>query len=79
MNPRAKSAKPTDDYILEIEFINGETRRFDMKPLFQYPVYQPLKDPSYFNRVFVSGGIVQWPNEEDISPDLLYLDSPAVA
>lgn len=75
MNPRAKSVKATSQFILEVEFTNGEIRRFDVKALLSFPVYQPLKDPSYFKKVFVSGGIVQWPNEEDISPDLLYLDS----
>lgn len=79
MNPRAKSVKPLNNYILEVEFTNGDVKHFDMKSLLQYPVYQPLKDPPYFKRVFVSGGIVQWPNEEDISPDLLYLDSRVVA
>lgn len=79
MSPKAKSAKPLDNNVLEVEFINGEVRYFDLKPLLRYPIYQPLQDPSYFGRVFVSGGIVQWPNEEDISPDLLYLDSRAIA
>jgi len=79
MNPRAKGVKPLSQYVLEVEFTSGEIRRFDMKALLHYPIYQPLKEQSYFERVFVSGGIVQWPNEEDISPDLLYLDSREVA
>ncbi len=79
MNPRAKKAKPLDGFKLEVEFTNGEIRRFDVTPLLSYPVYQPLKEKAYFQRVFVSQGIVQWPNEVDISPDLLYLDSQQVA
>ncbi len=79
MNPRAKSAKALEEFKLEVEFSNGEIRLFDVTPLLKFPVYQPLKDRHYFERVFVSQGVVQWPNEVDISPDLLYLDSQAVA
>ena len=79
MNPRAKNAKALDGYKIEVEFTNGEIRRFDVTPLLSYPVYEPLKDRAYFKTVFVSQGIVQWPNEVDISPDLLYIDSQKVA
>ncbi|MCM2282524.1 MAG: DUF2442 domain-containing protein [Bdellovibrionaceae bacterium] len=75
MNPRAKSVKPLSQFVLEVEFTNGEVRRFDVSPLLKFPVYQPLQNRIYFEKVFVTQGIVQWPNEEDISPDLLYLDS----
>lgn len=79
MNPRAKKAKALDGFKIEVEFINGEIRIFDVMPLLSYPVYQPLKARAFFEKVFVSQGIVQWPNEVDISPDLLYLDSQEVA
>jgi hypothetical protein len=78
MNPRAIKAKALDGLRIEVEFSNGEIRCFDVTPLLNFPVYQPLKVRAYFERVFVSGGIVQWPNEEDISPDTLYLESKAV-
>lgn len=79
MNPRAKKAKAIDGFKIEVEFSNGEIKIFDMAPLLSYPVYQPLKAREYFEKVFVSQGIVQWPNEVDISPDTLYLDSQKVA
>ena len=79
MNPRAKKARALSGFKLEVEFVNGEIKIFDMTPFLQYPVYQSLKEPNYFEKVFVSQGIVQWPNEADISPDLLYLDSQIVA
>jgi len=79
MSPRAKKAKALDGFKIEVEFANGEVRIFDVAPLLNFPVYQPLKTRSYFEKVFVSQGIVQWPNEVDISPDTLYLDSRAVA
>ncbi len=79
MSPKAKTAKALNGFQLEVEFINGEKRYFDVTPLLKYPIYQSLKLPGYFEQVFVSQGIVQWPNEEDISPDLLYLESLAAS
>jgi len=79
MNPRAKKAKAIDGFKIEVEFANGEIKIFDMTPLLNYPVYQPLKARALFEKIFVSQGIVQWPNEVDISPDTLYLDSQKVA
>ena len=79
MNPRAKKAKVLNGFQIEVEFTNGEVRRFDVTPLLKFPVYQPLKERGYFEKIFVSQGVVQWPNEVDISPDTLYLDSRAVA
>jgi hypothetical protein len=79
MNPRAKKAKALEGFKIEVEFTNGEIRIFDVTPFLSYPVYQPLKALEYFEKVFVSQGIVQWPNEVDISPDTLYLDSQKLA
>lgn len=79
MNPRAKKAKALSGFQIEVEFTNGEIRYFDVTPLLSFPVYQPLKERNLFEKVFVSQGIVQWPNEVDISPDLLFLESRAAA
>ena len=79
MNPRANKVKALEGFKIEVQFSNGEIKHFDVTPLLKYPVYQSLSKRSYFEMVFVSQGIVQWPNEEDVSPDLLYMDSKAVA
>lgn len=75
MNPRVKSAKAVANYKIEIKFTNGEVRHFDMKPYLSYPVYYRLKDISYFQKLNVQLGTICWPNEEDICPDTLYLES----
>ena len=79
MNPRAKEVQILGLYMLKLKFTNGEVKTFDVSALLSYPVYTPLKDATYFQKVFISQGIVQWPGEEDISPDLLYLDSKPTA
>ena len=37
--------------------------------------FQELKDVAYFNKVMVCDGTVAWPNEQDICPDTIYIDS----
>ena len=73
--PRALKVSVLEGYRLEVEFADHQVRIFDVSPLLEFPVYQPLKSRAYFEKAFVSNGIVQWPNEEDISPDTLYLES----
>jgi hypothetical protein len=34
----------------------------------------PLKDPAYFSRVFVEGGVPTWPNGYDYAPSALYAE-----
>jgi len=35
-------------------------------------VFEPLKEPAYFQRFFVEAGTVSWPNGADIAPETLY-------
>ena len=37
--------------------------------------YEKLKNREYFNKVFVRGTTVEWPNGEDVCPENLYNDS----
>lgn len=67
-----KSIRPTDDYELIILFTNGETRRFDFKPLLDVPCYQPLKNLELFRRVYIECGTAAWNDDIDIAPETLY-------
>ena len=79
MNPRVKKVKPLKKYKLELTFTNGEVRIFDCSDLLDFGVFVELKEPRYFNQVQVIDGTVAWPNEQDICPDTLYLESAKVA
>ena len=75
MNPRVSKAIPTEEYKLLLTFTNGEQGTYDCSDLLSFGVFQELRDINYFKKVAVQQGTVFWPNEQDICPDTLYLDS----
>lgn len=79
MNPRVSEVIPTDDYKLKLVFTNGEQGLYDCSGLLDFGVFQELRNKSYFKQAHVLGGTVAWPNEQDICPDTLYLDSARLA
>jgi hypothetical protein len=75
MNPRVQSVTPRDDYVLEIIFTKGEVGLYDCRPLLGYGVFAELKDISHFRQARAANGTVVWPDEQDICPDTLFMDS----
>jgi Protein of unknown function (DUF2442) len=67
-----------EDFTLDLKFADGSLRKFDVKPYLEYGVFKELKEQGYFKKVRVVFGTVQWPNEQDISPDTLYLESAVI-
>lgn len=78
LRPTAKAVVAKEDYILEIEFENGERKEFDVKPYIKGEWYGRLKDIAYFKSVDVDGFTVIWPEGQDICPDDLYLMSKRI-
>jgi len=64
-----------DDFSLDLKFNDGSAKRFDVRPYLDYEVFRELKDPNYFKQVSLAFGTVQWPHEQDISPETLYHES----
>lgn len=69
-----KSVSYAGDYRLRIRFDDGRTKLVDLAPYLDGPVFEPLKDVTYFRRFQVNKDIdtVVWPNNADFSPDFLY-------
>ena len=72
------AVRANDDFSLDLKFDDGSVRRFDVTPYLEYGIFTELKDKNYFERVKVAFGTVQWPNEQDISPETLYLESTII-
>ena len=78
MNPRVKSVIAISDYKLRIQFTNGEEGIYDCSPLLNFGVFKELNDVNYFKQVKAWDGTVDWPHEQDICPDTLYMDSKKI-
>ncbi|MGM0621658.1 MAG: DUF2442 domain-containing protein [Bacteroidota bacterium] len=70
--------KPSENYTLLLTFSNGEVRRFDMKPYLGLEMFSELKNLKIFNSVRKSFDTIQWNNEADIDPDILYNESKII-
>ena len=68
------SAKANNDFTLDLQFNDGAERRFDVKPYLDFPVFRELKNLDYFKNIEIVFGTVQWQNEQDFSPETLYLE-----
>ncbi len=60
-----------NDFTLSVEFSDGQTGIFDVKPYLEKGVFTELKNIDYFKKVkpFFCG--VAWPNEQDLSADTI--------
>lgn len=70
-----KEVKPLDEYKLLLTFENDEVRLFDMNPYLEKGMFKELKDKTKFNSVKVSFDTIEWENEADMDPEMLYEDS----
>ncbi|MBA3633052.1 MAG: DUF2442 domain-containing protein [Acidobacteria bacterium] len=69
------SVKTSEDFTLILEFSDGKIRKFGVKPYLEIGVFQELKNLDYFKDIRIAFGTVQWKNEQDFSPETLYLES----
>ena len=58
-------------YTIRLTFNDGVEETIDFAQWLEGPVFEPLKDVSYFQRFFLEGGTVAWPNGTDIAPETL--------
>ena len=67
-----KYVSANDDFTLDLVFADGQQKRYDAQELFEYAVFAPLKDLSFFKRAEVRYDTVAWGDEIDIAPEHLY-------
>lgn len=64
-----------DNYMLRLTFTNGEQGIFDMKPYLNKGIFKELKDVKLFSTAHISFDTVEWDNEADFDPEVLYSGS----
>ncbi|MGA2441386.1 MAG: DUF2442 domain-containing protein [Tepidisphaeraceae bacterium] len=70
---RIVSVKAQAEWTLEIVFSDGTRGVVSLKDRLFGPVFEPLKDPAFFQQVRIDEfGAVFWPNGADLAPDALY-------
>ena len=70
--PTVISADYEGGHRIRLSFSEGTVKTVDFRKWLHGPVFEPLKDPSYFRRFFLEAGTVVWPNGADIAPETLY-------
>jgi hypothetical protein len=77
---RVVSVKPLENYLLEIEFVDGLRKVIDIRPYIGKGISAALIDDTYFRHVALEdGGGIAWPNGYDFCPNFLRDDVPAVS
>ena len=63
-------------HMLYVVFTNGEEGEADFSWILEsdWPVVEPLKDPEFFDKAFVSFGVPAWPNGFDVDAIKLHGD-----
>ena len=75
---KVTEVRANEDYTLDLTFSDGSVKRFDVKPYLKYEVFKELKDLTYFKQVKLAFGTVQWPHEQDIAPETLFVEGENV-
>ena len=70
--PIVIKAKYLRGHEIHLTFNDGLSGAVDFSEWLHGPVFEPLTDPAYFQRFFLDGGTVSWPNGADVAPETLH-------
>ena len=70
--PCVTKAEYQGGYRIRVTFDDSSEKTIDFRPWLKGPVFEPLKDVKFFQRFFLDGWTVAWPNGADIAPETLY-------
>lgn len=71
---RIREARVSGPYDLWLTFNDGISKRVNVLPLLEGPIFEPLLDPDDFLKVTLDAicGTVVWPNGADFAPEALH-------
>ena len=72
MMPTVISADYEGGHRIRLSFSEGTVKTVDFRQWLRGPIFEPLRNPSYFRRFFIDAGTVVWPNGADIAPETLF-------
>jgi hypothetical protein len=70
--PTVTRAEHRGGFTIHLTFNDGVQGVVDFARWLDGPMFEPLRDLTYFQRFFIEGGTVSWPNGADIAPETLY-------
>ena len=70
--PAVVHAEYRGGFRIRLVFNDGSENTIDFEPWLDTPIFEPLRKREYFQRFFVDGGTIAWPNGADIAPETLY-------
>ena len=75
---RITEAEVSGPQLVKLAFNDGTRKTVNVGPLLDGPIFEPLRDASYFARAALDPvcGTVVWPNGADFAPEALYELSP---
>jgi len=66
------SVEYLENYQLKLIFNNGIQGIVDLEQELYGEIFEPLKDKSLFQKVFVTSRTIEWPNGADFAPEFLF-------
>lgn len=75
IEPIPTQVKALEDFLLYIQFQNGEEKIYDMKEMLKFDYYKNLRKKENFKTVKVFGITLKWSTGEDIAPEKIYFNS----
>lgn len=65
-------AKYLDGHRVWLKFSDGTEGQVDLGNELGGPVFEPLKDPEFFQQFTLEGHTLTWPNGADFAPEYLH-------